>query len=577
MPDLTRLHVTRAAGPTHGRLRGRLRSQLRLLGCAALLISATFLSATGSAHSSTQSVLTVGTTYYIDSLNPFVGIEPQDDTAYTMVFPQLVQYGPGLTLQGDWASSWSASANGLVWTFHLRSGRWSDGVPLTSRDAVWTINTTLVDAKGPTAYLAGVLNDVKSASAPNASTLVITLTKPSATFLSNLEQFFILPQHVWAKYAGKNGAGLKNFNPGQHLPMVSGGPYTITQWQEKGTTVFRPNPYFYGPRSHAGAVALTYYTNATSLLADFEAGNLDYVEDVPYADASKLNGIKGVTVTYQPGNEVTNLGFNSNPLKPRNRELLSTQVREAFEYAIPRQQLVSTVFGGHAVPWANIMSSFSQSSGWVNPAVKPLPYDPAKANTILNALGYRRGPGGIRVVPAAKGRFPQASHQMSYRVIVPDDLDFDGNLQFQILQTAFQKIGVKLTEVPGGDASQAYTMITGPNGKYLNADMYTWYWHPYIDPNFNLSVVTRAQWNNNSDTGMNDPYYDRLWQQQSQLTNVTKRRALVWKMEAYLAQKRPYIQLVNTDLITAHRNSWTGFYPNLWSYGKAYYTSPHPG
>jgi peptide/nickel transport system substrate-binding protein len=357
--------------------------------------------------------------------------------------------------------------------------------------------------------------------------------------------------------------------------MVSGGPYSITQYQEKGTTAFKPNPYFYGPKSHAAAVTLTYYTDPTAMLANLESGQLDFVDDVPYVDANKLDGVKGISVTSQPGNEVTNLGFNSNPLKPKNRELLKPIVREAFEYATPRQQIVNTVFAGHATPWANIMSEFSKASGWLNPAVKPLPYDTAKANAILNRLGYKRGAGGIRVVPATSGRFPQAAHQMSYTVVVPDDLDFDGNLQFQILQTAYQKIGVKLTEVAGGDADQAYSTITGPNGKYLNTDMYTWYWHPYIDPNFNLSVVTRAQWDDNSDTGMNDPTYDRWWSEQGRMTDVAQRRALVYRMEAFLAKERPYIQLVNTDMITAHSDKWTGFEPELWTYGKSYYTAPH--
>jgi peptide/nickel transport system substrate-binding protein len=530
-----------------------------------------------SGGSATGSILTVGTTYYIESLNPFVGIEPQDDTAYGMVFPQLVQYGPGLKLQGDWASSWTSADNGTVWTFHLRSGKWSDGVPLTAKDALWTIDTTLKLRNGPASYLASTLAGVTSASAPDAHTLVIHYSHPMATVLSNLEQFFVLPEHVWARYAGGKGTALKSYDPAAKLPMVSGGPYEITQYQEKGTTVFKPNPYFYGPKSHAKAVALTYYTNPTSMLADLEAGKLDFVDDVPYADASKLQGLHGIKVDFAPGSEVTNLGFNSNPLKPKNRELLSPVVKEALEYATPRQQLVNTVFGGHAVPWANIMSAFSRPSGWVNPAVKPLPYDPTKAASILEGLGYKLGPGGIRVVPATTGRFAQPAHQMSYTVIVPDDLDFDGNLQFQILAAAYQKIGVKLTEVAGGDADQAYNLIVGPHAKYLSTDMYTWYWHPYIDPNFNLSVVTRAQWDDNSDTGMNDPRYDRWWKQQSRLTDVAQRRALVWKMEAYLARKRPYIQLVDTDLITAHSAAWTGFEPELWTYSKTYYTAPHPG
>ena len=106
--------------------------------------------------------------------------------------------------------------------------------------------------------------------------------------------------------------------------------------------------------------------------------------------------------------------------------------------------------------------------------------------------------------------------------------------------------------------------------------MYTWYWHPYIDPDFNLSTVTRAQWNENSDTGFNNPQYNQWYREQQQLVDFKQRQALVWKMEAFLAQQRPYIQLVEPDLITAHREGWTGFQPQLWGYGKAFYTSPHP-
>ena len=91
--------------------------------------------------------------------------------------------------------------------------------------------------------------------------------------------------------------------------------------------------------------------------------------------------------------------------------------------------------------------------------------------------------------------------------------------------------------------------------------MFTWYWHPYIDPNFNLSVVTKAQWGNNSDTGMDDPTYDAMYNQQAVTIKFKPRQKLVWKLEAYIADKRPYIQLVNTNLITAHSNGWTGFQP----------------
>ncbi|HXH98424.1 MAG TPA: ABC transporter substrate-binding protein [Gaiellaceae bacterium] len=547
-----------------------------LLVGVALLFATAGAGASGSRAASSPQILRIGTTYYVDTLNPFVGIETNDSTAYGMVYPQLVQYGPGLKLVGDWASSWTHTKDGLTWTFHLRSGKWSDGKPLTAQDAVWTVQLALRFRNGATSYLASVLDGVKSASAPNPSTLVLHYARPVAPVLANLEQFFILPQHVWAAHVGPKGSDLKGFHPEQSLPLVAGGAYTVSQFEQKGTTVFKPNPYFYGPKSRAAAVTLTYYTNPTSMTADLERGNLDFVDALPYRSADALKGKKGITITEDVGDEVTNLGFNSNPLKPKNRELLDPKVKEAFEYATPRKQIVEVVFGGHAKPWANIISPWSTASGWVNPAVKPLPYSPAKANAILDSLGYKRGSNGVRVVPATSGRYAQAEHSMTYSVIVPNDLDFNGDRQLQILATAYKQIGVVLKELSGGDGSQAYTMITAPNGKYLTADMYTWYWHPYIDPSFNLSVVTKAQWYDNSDTGYDDPQYDRWWRQQAAQVNVAKRRALVWKMEAYLAQKRPYIQLVDTNQLTAHADGWTGFQPQLWGYCKCFYTSPHP-
>ena len=98
-----------------------------------------------------HTVMRVGSIWYTDSLNPFVAIEPQADTIFTMEYPQIVQYGPGLKLEGDWARSWTHTPDGLRWTFHLiPGGKWSDGVPLTAEDAAWTGNLILRYQDGAT-------------------------------------------------------------------------------------------------------------------------------------------------------------------------------------------------------------------------------------------------------------------------------------------------------------------------------------------------------------------------------------------------------------------------------------------
>ena len=55
------------------------------------------------AGASSSGVLRIGTVNYIDSLNPFNYIEAQSTNAMIMIYPQLVQYGPGMKFEGDWA------------------------------------------------------------------------------------------------------------------------------------------------------------------------------------------------------------------------------------------------------------------------------------------------------------------------------------------------------------------------------------------------------------------------------------------------------------------------------------------
>ena len=490
------------------------RFPLLALGLVVLLVVPAVAVSSVSDSKAGPQVLRVGTSYYISSLNPFVGIETNDSLAYSMVYPQLVQYVPGPRIGSDWASSWKSSNGGRTWTFRLKKGKWSDGTPLTAADAVWTINTVLQYKNGPTSYVASSYDGIKGASAPDPQTLVISYSRPIAPALSNLSQTYILPKHVWSTKVGKNGKGLKEFKPQESLPNVSGGPYIVTQYQQKGTTAFKPNPNFYGPKSKSAGVAFTYYTNATSMVVDMGRGKLEYIDSLPYGAADAANGKPGIKVNFGAGSQVTNLGFNSNPRKSRNRELLDPRLKEAFEYAIPRRQIVDVIFSGHAKPWATSARPPPKAEGWLNPAVKPLPYNVAKVNAILDKLGYERGADGLRVAPATSGKLAQPAHPMSYSVIVPKDLDFNGDRKFDILATAFRRSRQAQPD-PGGDGAQAFELIHGAGrevsqGRHVHVVLASVH-----RPVVNLSVVTKAEWYNKSDTGFDDPLYDGWWKKQA--------------------------------------------------------------
>ncbi len=73
--------------------------------------------------------------------------------------------------------------------------------------------------------------------------------------------------------------------------------------------------------------------------------------------------------------------------------------------------------------------------------------------------------------------------------------------------------------------------------------------------------MTRAQWYSWSDTGYNNPLFNKQYLQQATLINPKQRQALVWKMEAEVAHDRPYIQLVDEDTVTANDKSLDGLLP----------------
>jgi peptide/nickel transport system substrate-binding protein len=527
-------------------------------------------------------ILRIGTINYVDSLNPFNYIESQSVNAFIMLYPQLVQYAYAdgkYEIEGDWAKSWETSPDGKDWTFQLiPGGKWSDGQPLTADDAVWTINTTVKFADGPTAVQAAALQHVQSAEAPDPNTLVIHYKSPVGNVLAQLEQLFILPRHVWEPLAAGNGKGLKTYHPQQHLPLVSAGVYGLRSYEKKGTTVFTADPNYWGPKSNAEAVALTYYTNADAMISDLKQGQLDWVDQIPFSAVNAVKKDPNLVVETVPGAETTNITWNSNPRKPKNRELLDPQVKKALSMCVDREKIIEVVFSGYAETVESLVGHISPLE---NPNLGPLEYDCEAGNQMLDDLGYKKGPDGIRVAPATTGENAQPTHKMAYEIIVPNSLNFNGEREFEIVKEGFAQAGVDVTIKPGGDSTAAYALETDDNCDaakstgYETFDIAMWDWVGYVDPDFMISVVTKVQWCSWSDTGWDNQQYDALYEKQGTTVDPEERKQIVWEMQQMIYDNFLYTQLVNLEDLEAHTKAWDGFSPALDAYSKKFYSQPH--
>lgn len=523
---------------------------------AALVTAAAAACSSGTPSSGGQvkqgGVVRIGTDSTIDSLNPFVGFQQNAYTVWQYIYPYLGEYDAHNNLVPYFAKSWQESADGLTWTFHLLSGaKWSDGQPLTSKDVAWTFNMLVKYENGPTASWAANAVHLKSAVATNPDTVVFHYSSPTGNALSELMLMPILPEHVWAKYATGNGNGIKTFSntPQNGQPVVSGGPFMLVKYQQNQLALLKRNPHWWGAKPHIDGWGFQIFSNDDAMVAALESNQIDAIEGVPF---TAVNTVKshGFHVLATPGMMFYDFITNSNPNKLNHRELLNPQVREAFEYAIDRQRIISVVLNGYGKPGTTVVPP--SAGKWHDPNIHPLPFDLAKANQILDSLGYAKGANGIRMADG---------HPMSYQVIIPSNrLDVLGRT-FQIIRTDFQKIGVQLSERVL-DPSAAFSAITA--NKYRNFDLSMWDWVPSVDPSYILNVLQCDQYGNNSDSGYCNHAYDKLWVRQSSTVSQQQRLAIVYKMEQMLFSTRPYIVLMYPDEIDAYNShNWSGWTPEL--------------
>ena len=117
---------------------------------------------------------------------------------------------------------------------------------------------------------------MKSATAPNATTLVLTYKQPVANVLSQVQQVPILPEHIWAKYATGNGKALKTFS--NNAPIVSGGPFILDKYTPKQIALFKRNPNFYGPKPHIDGFGLQFFSTTDAMITALKSNQLDGVE-----------------------------------------------------------------------------------------------------------------------------------------------------------------------------------------------------------------------------------------------------------------------------------------------------------
>ena len=292
-------------------------------------------------------------------------------------YPTLVTELP--TLQNG-----GLSADGKTITMHLRKDIiWSDGQPITSADFKFTYEMyTNPKNAVATTYPYSKLASLET---PDDRTVVMKFDAPFAPWLSFWKG--LLPEHILNPVFQKDGT-LDNA-AWNKAPTVGAGPFVFAEWQSGSFLRFVRNDKFWGKKASLDEIFIRIVPDDAAQVAALKTGDGDLGIFISYPDIPPLEqaGVKIVSVNsgYSEG-LYFNMGEKGNP------GLKDVLVRQALAYAIDRDKISKDLLLGKTKPGATLWDNMP----YVDPSLKPYPFDPAKAKALLDQAGWKLGSDGVR-------------------------------------------------------------------------------------------------------------------------------------------------------------------------------------
>jgi peptide/nickel transport system substrate-binding protein len=343
-----------------------------------------------------------------------------------LMWPYLVYDGDGaqsvVNPQESLLRSLAYSDDDKTVTIKLKPWEWSDGAPITSRDFTFVYNLLKANWSNWNAYVGLFPTDVASVQTPDASTIVLHLTRSyNPDFFTDdvLSEIPLLPQQAWDKesasgkvgnydetasgakavyaFLQKQGGDVATFttNP---LWKVTDGPWRLSAFNSDGDYTYAPNKKYSGPdKPTLDSVVNDIYNSDSAELDALRSGTALTVGTLPQNDLPQASVLKsdGYSIANQPIPGVAGIIPNLYNAKV-GPVLQQLYVRQALEDLIDRTQIVSKIYDGYADP-GNGPVPVEGFSEWTSPLEKsggPYPYDPSKAIGLLKAHGWKVAPDG---------------------------------------------------------------------------------------------------------------------------------------------------------------------------------------
>jgi peptide/nickel transport system substrate-binding protein len=437
------------------------------------------------------------------TMNPMYAETVQDGSIYNnLIYESLTSIGPDYLVRPMLATSWTHSSDGLHWTVDLRhDARWSDGVPFTSKDVVFSYDTYLNPKVG---YLdVGTIKYIKNVTADGLYRVRFDLEYPSAEFTVGALGENLVPEHL----LGKIPPDRQRFSPlGEH--PVGTGPYMLEHWQHDSEARFVRNPYAWR-RPKIDSIDFLVIFNDQSEMEALANGSADLIDDLSFPQYKQLLRIApNIKLMTFPS-----LYTDVSEVNLDRPGLSDPVVRQAMMYGYDRQATADGFFDGKVgVPDTIVVPALTH---WYDPNIQHYPYDPDKARAMLDAAGWKVGPGGIRQKGGVKLSFELLLNQGSSEITdemlawVADMQNIGIDLQLRqidfasLVQRTYQGKYDLIADARGGAVDPDWTTVLASSQRRPNGANTTDYNDPIVDRDLKLGLTTL-------DDAKRRQYYDQM-------------------------------------------------------------------
>ena len=354
-----------------------------------------------------------------------VGLDPaleEDGESFKVcdnIYDTLVQYKDESTeLEAGLATNWESSEDGLIWTFHLRTGvTFHDGTPFNAEAVLFSLNRQHDDThpfhKIGGSYIywiaTGLSEIVDKIIAVDDFTVQIHLKTAYAPFIYTIA---ITPFSIVSPTAVKKWGDEFFNNP------VGTGPFKFVQWDRKDKIVLEANDTYWGGPPMLDRVILRSIPDNSVRLIELQQGSIHAMEFPNPDDLQQIRDDETLELLSQPGMSIGYLAMNMD--KPPFDNL---KVRLAINHAINKPAIIEHLYQGLGIPAKNPIPPTLWS---YDDTIEDYAYDPELAKKLLTEAGY-----------------PDGFETTLWALPVPRPYIPDGRALAEVLQSELRNVGIE--------------------------------------------------------------------------------------------------------------------------------------